>query len=68
MSEPRQNPPQGGSAITPYESAHYHTYQIAATDMVIVRWCPSCGKTWTIQSNVYREFSKTWKVVEEPLS
>lgn len=45
---------------------HQHAFDIAATDMTIVRWCPDCGKTWIIiryaQGSV---FESTWKEVRE---
>src|SRR5258708_38088823 len=46
--------------------AHQHTFDIAATDMTIVRWCPDCGKTWIIVRYAQGGlFEGTWKEIQE---
>lgn len=48
-------------------SDHRHDYAMYATDMTIVRWCPSCGMTWTAVRYVHGgHFEDKWTPVREP--
>jgi hypothetical protein len=57
-------PPRGGSVIA---VPHVHKdYQMIAKDLVIVRWCPSCGKTWmNTRYSTGGPFRGTWEEIRE---
>lgn len=62
IAHEHSNPPQSAGALI-----HQHQFDIAATDMTIVRWCPDCGKTWMIVRYASGGlFESTWKEVHEP--
>ena len=54
-------PPQGGSALT-----HEHQYSIAVSDLVIVRWCMTCGEAHKIERyTTHGPFQSNWHRVKE---
>jgi hypothetical protein len=56
------------NVIAHYIPDHQHTYHIDARDTVIIRWCPSCGKTWRVMRyTTGGVFTSTWEEIREPL-
>jgi hypothetical protein len=68
MSTHERNPPQSIGGLIPVKSEqHQHAYQVIASDMTIVRWCPSCGRTWKVIRYANGGlFTNTWEEIREP--
>jgi len=46
--------------------SHQHDYNITASDLVIVRWCTTCGETDKIERYVVSEpFQSHWHRIKE---
>ena len=53
--------------LSEYHDEPKHQFQMIATDMTIVRWCPQCGKTWILVRYASGGvFESTWKEIREP--
>ncbi len=61
----RNNPPSGYGSAVPEQ--HQHNYSMISTDLVIVRWCVTCGETHKIERyDTTDPFPSTWQRVKEP--